>query len=468
MTEPAVAPVSPLAARRGWFDPALAWAPVDGASLAAVRVLFGALMCFGAVRFWAQGWIERFYVRPSFHFHYLGFAWVQPWPAWGMYAHYAVIALSALSVALGFHYRIATLVLFLSFTYAELIDVTFYLNHYYLVSLVALLMCVMPLHRTFSLDAWRRPALATGTVPAWCVWLLRLQVGVVYAFAAIAKLQGDWLLHAQPLSIWLRARAELPWLGPLFAAPWAPFALSWAGFLHDALVVPLLLSRKTRPYAYALLVGFHLTTGALFQIGMFPPIMIALATVFFAPSWPRRLFGSRGPAPVIAPPRLTFGRRAALAALVLYASCQVLVPMRAWFYPGNVLWHEQGMRFAWKVMVREKQGAVSYRVRIDGAAREMRVPPSRYLTREQEREMSAQPDLVLQLAHHIARDFRARGARRVEVRADTFASLNARPASRLVDPTADLARVGDGVGRADWITDAPAGAPPSLGALARR
>ena len=87
--------------------------------------------------------------------------------------------------------------------------------------------------------------------------------------------------------------------------------------------------------------------------------------------------------------------------------------------------------------------------------RQWQVAPAKYLTRVQEREMAVQPDLILQLAHHIARDFAAHGHPGVEVHADARASLNGRPAATLVDPSADLAREADGLGAKPWIHPGP-------------
>ena len=80
--------------------------------------------------------------------------------------------------------------------------------------------------------------------------------------------------------------------------------------------------------------------------------------------------------------------------------------------------------------------------------------------------MSGQPDMILSLAHHIAADLRARGERDVEVRVDALASLNGRPAARLIDPDVDLARIDDGHEAATWIAEAPDTEPVS--SLARR
>ena len=106
------------------------------------------------------------------------------------------------------------------FTYVELIDKTTYLNHYYLVSLLSGLLVVLPAHAIWSVDAWRRPRVFAPAIPSWTVNLLRVQIGIVDFFAGLAKINGDWLLHAQPLRIWLAANSDLPVVGPLFAPLW--------------------------------------------------------------------------------------------------------------------------------------------------------------------------------------------------------------------------------------------------------
>ena len=207
-----------------------------------------------------------------------------------MYLHFALLGLASLGVALGYRYRLSIAAFFLLFTYVELIDKTTYLNHYYWVSLVSLLMIFMPLNRTAALDARRKPASGRDhTLPAWVVWTLRAQVGVVYLFAGIAKLNPDWLLHAQPLRIWLYNSGDLLLVGPLLKEAWVAYAMSWAGAAFDLTIVGWLLWRRSRPIAYVVLVVFHLLTWLLFPIGMFPWIMSAGALIFFAPDWPQRL-----------------------------------------------------------------------------------------------------------------------------------------------------------------------------------
>lgn len=447
-----------------------AHAQVDGAGLAAFRILFGVLACGMPIRFLANGWVERFYVQPTFFFTYWGFDWVRPLPAPWIHAAFVAMSVCGALVAVGLFYRVAIVLFFLLFTYVELIDVTTYLNHYYLVSLLALVMSALPLHRTWSLDAWRRGGVDGATLPARTAWILRFQVGIVYVFAALAKATEDWLLHAQPLSIWLGARMDTPIVGAYFDRIEVAYFMSWAGFLYD-LTIPIWLSwRRSRPVAYAVLLGFHGMTYLMFDIGLFPVIMTVSAVVFFEPGWPRRIARAlrlermaRVPAIVpAAAPRFEGWRALATVGLAAWCAFHVLMPLRAHAYGGNVLWDEQGMRWSWRVLCREKTASVTYRVRARGWDREREIPPRRFLTTDQEFEIVGQPDLILQLAHHIRDVQEARGERDVEVRVDARASLNGRRSAPLIDPDVDLARVEDSLLDATWILPAPEGPPVRL------
>jgi vitamin K-dependent gamma-carboxylase len=233
---------------------------VDGAGLGAFRAILGGLLFLSIVRFWAYGWIEEIYIRPPFHFTYLGFEWVRPWPGWGMYAHFAALAISALCLCLGVFSRASAIAFCLLFTYAELIEKASYLNHYYFVSLACLLLAAVPSGASLSLDAWwrRRRGLPARTVALSSYALIRAQLALLYFFAGFAKLNSDWLLDAQPLRTWLALHADTPLVGGILARPWLAYVASYAGAFYDLTIAGFLAYRATRRFAYATVVLFHL------------------------------------------------------------------------------------------------------------------------------------------------------------------------------------------------------------------
>lgn len=458
----------------GWardlFDQAVSKGrePVSPLSAAAFRIIFGILGVAAVIRFAAKGWIDELYVTPWHHFSYYGFGWVQAWPGWGMYLHFALLGLAALGVALGYRWRLSAVAFLLLFTYAELIDQTTYLNHYYLVSVLSLMMVFLPLANAASLD--NRRGQHGGAVPRAVVWTLRVQVGLVYVFAGIAKLNPDWLLHGEPLRIWLYNSTDTPLIGAFTREVWLPYAMSWAGAAFDLSIVPFLLWRRTRLYAYLVLLAFHVATAVLFpSIGMFPWIMAGAALIFFDPDWPsqlaQRMRNTMGkghvdatrdygaPSPAASP--MSWQAKAAVVVVAAVLAVQVVAPLRHLAYPGNVRWTEEGYQFSWRVLVTEKTGMVKYRVSSGTGEDERLVYPDEYLTPLQVDRMAYQPSLILATAHIIRDDFRSRGHADVQVRVDAFATYNGRPAVRLIDPAVDLARVRNGPGHKPWILAPP-------------
>jgi hypothetical protein len=370
------------------------------------------------------------------------------------------IGVTGLLVALGWHYRVALGVFLVAFVWLELVEVTTYLNHYWFVTLFGCTLLALPAASCWSLDSRRRPS--STTVPLGAVWLLRGQVATVYVFAGLAKLNADWLLHGIPLRMWLPARSHLAIIGPWLDEAWVALALSWAGAVFDCLIVPALLWRRTRLAAWFAIVAFHVVTWRLFPIGVFPWVMIAVSTLFFEPDWPRRV-AARCAGRRVAPTVRTSSARTDRATRVLVAlgaawlALQIAVPLRHWVIPGDYRWTNEGYRFAWVVLLTEKGGDVSFRVREPATGREWIETADDLYTPAQWRVMATEPDLIRQAAHAIAARQRELG-RQVEVRADAFVSLNGRPAARIVRPDVDLAREPWRVHQT-WILPAPTSEP---------
>src|SRR3954454_24178034 len=59
------------------------FAPVDAASLAIFRIGFGAIVLYEVIRYFTRGWIQQYFVTPSFHLRTTVSAGSRPGPATG-------------------------------------------------------------------------------------------------------------------------------------------------------------------------------------------------------------------------------------------------------------------------------------------------------------------------------------------------------------------------------------------------
>ncbi len=431
----------------------------EAAPLAVFRILFGLMMFLSLIRFWANGWIEQLYIEPSFHFSYYGFEWVQPLGDF-TYILFLICGLSALMVAIGFKYRIAILIFFLSFTYIELLDKTTYLNHYYFISCLSFLLIFLPAHRYFSLDAKNKPDKANFYIPQWSVDAIKILLSIVYVYAGLAKLNSDWLIKAMPLKIWLPSKYDIPFLGDLLQEEWVHYAFSWGGAGYDLLIPFLLWYRKTRWIGFVLVVVFHVLTRVLFPIGMFPFIMIVSALIFFNAGFHHKilLFISKilniskqvwdaKVKTVSAKTTQTFQ----LYVVVGFVIFQLLFPWRYVLYPGELFWTEEGYRFSWRVMLMEKAGYAQFKIKDGQTGTQFFVDNSDFLNSFQEKQMSFQPDFILEYAHFLGEHFSQQGHQHVEVYVESYVALNGRLSQPFIDPTVNLLEVKDNFCPKTWI-----------------
>ncbi|HEY5884856.1 MAG TPA: HTTM domain-containing protein [Pyrinomonadaceae bacterium] len=443
--------------------------PVDIAYLVFFRVVFGAIMLWECYRYFSTGWIHRYYIAPSFYFGYFGFEWVKPWPGNGMYVHFAVLAVAATCIMLGWLYRFATPVFFLGFTYVFLLDQTRYLNHFYLVCLISFLMIFLPANRALSLDAALWPSIRTQVAPAWTLWLMRFQVGIAYFYGGIAKLNSDWMIGGEPMRTWLRPLMTMPAIGAIFQKESVVYSFVYGGMLLDLVVVPLLLWRRTRLIAFSAAIIFNLINAAIFNIGIFPWFMLGATLIFFPPELMRRFaraFLTPGAAlredttqqssikPVATASLrgvLSRNQKIIIGLLAAYALVHLLVPLRHYLYPGNVSWTEEGHNFAWHMKLRTKRGEAIFTITHPPTGQTWVIDPKDQLEARQAMKMANKPDMILLFAKHLAEQKRGEGYDNVEVRAQVTSSLNGRNPQVLIDPNVDLAKQSRSLLPASWI-----------------
>ncbi|NMH28086.1 HTTM domain-containing protein [Flavobacterium silvaticum] len=430
----------------------------DAATLAFFRLAFGLLMLGGIIRFWSMGWIRKFYIDPIFHFTYFGFSWVKPIGEW-THLLFVICGLSAVAVAIGWKYRFAIIVFFLSFTYIELMDKTTYLNHYYFVSVISFLLIFLPANTLFSVDSFKNGTFAT--VPKWTVDCIKLLLGIVYFYAGLAKLNSDWLFDAMPLRIWLPGNMDLPLIGSWLNKIWVQYAFSWIGAVYDLLVPFLLLNRKTRFPAFIVVVIFHLLTRILFPIGIFPYIMIVSTLIFFDAKlhrrflvWLSNLLRLQSALLVSDKNHITdFSSTGKIKLVVvsLFLMFQLVFPFRYLLYPDELFWTEEGYRFSWRVMLMEKAGYTEFTVKDAKTGNQIHVNNSNFLTAFQLKQMAFQPDFILEYAHFLHDNYEKRGMADPQVYCKSYVALNGRLSRPYINPTVNLAKESESWRHKSWI-----------------
>jgi hypothetical protein len=432
--------------------------PVYSASLAVFRVVFGMMIFISTIRFWAKGWIDELYIQPQYFFHYYGFEWVQPMGQY-TYALFALCGVSALLFAAGLWYRLSAVLLFISFTYIELMDKTNYLNHYYFVSLVLFLMIWLPANTNFSVDTVRKPSVQNRFIPRWTIGSIRLMMGILYVYAGLAKLNSDWLVEAMPLRLWLPAQNDIPLIGGLFNHVWVAYLFSWFGALYDLTIPFFLLNRITRPYAYLTVVVFHALTAILFPIGMFPYVMIVSALVFFDSADADRLLMKlktwKASLPVALSDNVYSYKPVWLKGITMlfagFFALQVLLPWRYLLYNGELFWTEEGYRFSWRVMLMEKMGYAQFVVKDGVTGEKIAVNNNEFLTKNQEKMMATQSDFILQYAQILKVHYLKQGMHNPEVYATIYVGLNGRQSRLYADTSVNLANEKDGFKQKTWL-----------------
>ena len=419
-------------------------------------------MCYSIIRFWRKGWIKTLYLDPNFHFSYYGFEWVKPLGEY-TYLLFIICFISSLFITIGFKYRISILMFFLSFTYIELMDKTTYLNHYYFISILSFLMCFLPLNSTFSIDNVLNQK-KYNKVPAWTIDSIKLLLCVVYFYAGIAKLNSDWLLESMPLKIWLPSKFDLPLIGQnLMQYEWVHYFMSWGGMFYDLLIPFLLLYKPTRILAFFLVIFFHVFTKVLFPIGMFPFIMIVGALIFFDYKVHLKILNqikkflsffiksSESYRIKIENKLKLTNEKFILISISIFFVLQIIVPFRYVLYPGELFWNEQGYRFSWRVMLKETVGYTTFKIVNGKNGKYFYVNNDDYLTPFQEKQMSFQPDFILEYANYLGDLYKSEGHQNVQVFAESFVALNGRRSQRFIDKDFNLYGVKESFKNKEWI-----------------
>ena len=386
--------------------------PVSIFPLIVFRISFGLILFISTLRFILKGWVTDLYIKPTYFFTYYGFDWINPVSNNFIYIAFFLLLVCSLMITFGLFYRYSSLLFFILFTYIELIDKTNYLNHYYFISLISFLMIFLPANRFFSVDNIIGICNERTIVKAWQINIIKLQVGIVYLFAGVAKLNYHWLIEAQPLTNWLKHQSDFPIIGSLFLYDTTAYLFSWAGAIFDLVIFFVLANKKYRIHGYVIVVVFHILTSIMFPIGVFPLVMIVATLIFFSDQFHQNVLsflGKKNTSISIKNKEDNQGNKVdklIKAVLISFFILQLLIPFRYLLYPGKLFWTEQGYRFSWRVMLIEKAGYAQFYIHEPKMKRKMLIETRNFLTPQQEKMMSTQPDMILQFAHYLSSEFK--------------------------------------------------------------
>ena len=257
-----------------------------------------------------------------------------------------------------------------------------YNNHYYLLILLCLLMLALPAHTYFSADAKKHPIIKSMSMPQWCKWVIVLQLFIMYSYAAIAKLYPDWL-NLTAVKLLMQGKANYPIIGALLQKEWMHYFVAYGGILFDGLVIPALLWKPTRKWAFIASLFFHLFNSIVFQVGIFPYLALAFTLFFFHPETIRNIFLKKKTLYIKNEVIIPNYKKTLWVVGSIFFLIQLILPVRHWFIKDDVLWTEEGHRMSWRMMLRTKSGYIKYKV-VDKKTKTITViDPKKDLTQKQ-------------------------------------------------------------------------------------
>ena len=406
--------------------------PIDNIQLILFRIAFGALLVWHCIEAMVTDFLDRNFIQPKFTFSHIGMDWLQPLPGNGMYYYFSLMAVCGVLISIGLFYRYSLGLFTILWTASYLMQKTAYNNHYYLLILICIIMLFLPANASHSVDSRLNPSKRSETMPLWCRSVLILQIAMVYLFSTIAKLYSGWLDGSFVKELLLRH--TIPVFGDLYEQEWFPLFIAYSGLLFDLLIIPLLLWKKTRKYAFAASIFFHLFNKSHLGIGIFPFLALSFSILFFPPKFFRKYFRYR-----VSNQQYFNKKNILIYFFIPFFIIQLILPLRHWFIKGDVLWTEEGHRLSWRMMLRHKSGITKFII-VDNATKEQHTYKLRkLLTRKQIRVMKTKPDMIWQTAKKIKEEYQNKG-KDISIYIDCRVSVNGRPYVRLIDPTVDFTK----------------------------
>jgi vitamin K-dependent gamma-carboxylase len=423
-----------------------AFKSIDNAPLIVFRIFFGFLIAcesFGAI---ATGWVKKVLIEPQFTFSFIGLEWLQPLSGDLMYYYFSLMGIFGILIMLGYKYRIAIISYTILWAGAYFMQKTSYNNHYYLLLLISFYMIFLPANRGASLDIKYGNVEKEKSIPYWISLVFIIQIFIVYFYASIAKIYPDWLDGTFTKNL-LQGTVTMPFFLKLFAQKWFYLSIAYIGILFDLLIIPLFLFKKTRNFAFLISLCFHIFNAIVLQIGVFPFFALSFILFFYEPEKIRKVFFKIDSA-VLSEPNF-HSKKLFIYLFIPMLLIQAILPLRHHFIKGDILWTEEGHRLSWRMMLRERTGFITIRVKDNKTGTIEIYNCNKDLTPKQANRLATNPDFIWQYSQKIKEEYKGKD---ISIYIDCSNSVNRKPMRRLIDNKVDFAKTEwDYFFHNDWI-----------------
>jgi len=424
-------------------------APTHSSTIAVFRMLY-ALSVLAQLYKWDNMFLK--FSKSILVLPYPGFSWIRPLSPEGGFLLISVCKLASFCQLIGFMTPVATTIAWFTFTWLFNICESNFNNHYILMCHMLFLGMFLQWGHWFSIDRligrWRgRPV--DSHVPFWNLLLLRMIMTLPYLYGSFAKMNSDWLFRAEPVTMWFKDR------GGLYSHPLFPWFICWTGMLFDLTIGFFLFYRPTR-----YLIGFpgalcfNFSNKIMFNIGVFPFMMVCSLTLFLEPNVPARIVSwitrvnvdeSAMATKPAKPAEKTWhwGLTRTQWFGMLFVGCFLtfhsMFPFREKvMYPGNPSWHEEGHFGAWHMKLRTKKGFVNLNL-VDSTGQNYTIDPKMdpFVHRSQNNYFMKPHCLILYVGR-LKQIFEAAGTPLQSVMANNCFGLNSRPGHHLYKEDVNL------------------------------
>jgi hypothetical protein len=206
---------------------------------------------------------------------------------------WAVLLVASLALTIGWHSRVAALVVFVLIMSFQHRDPWVWNSGDVVVRIEALVLALSPCGAALSLDQARRGETfwSAQQRPQWAVRLLQVQMSLIYVASALSKITGTAWPHGTAVSYALR----LPDLVLLTPPDWVTNsallmnAATWGTLALELCLGLLVWNRRLRAWVLAVGVVMHTVIMATIAVGFFTLAMFVLYLAFIPPETVQRL-----------------------------------------------------------------------------------------------------------------------------------------------------------------------------------